>query len=182
MAEEKVASTYLNVADFQIRGAKNIPMSSGDKCEPMVNSENGKQFYRVVLNDNTVLKNGEEELDVSQHVFTIPAGNVRDSKFGGKGLWMPEDWTLHLTRDVKKDDGTYTRVSDVTIGGPEDKFSIENLKNALSESRKIWREAHPNQETKTKEQANPKADIAQGKDAASKEKTQAKDKEQTLSR
>lgn len=177
---EKIAATYLNVTDWQVRGQKNISMAKGDECKPMSNPANGKEFFRIVMNENTVLKNGDQELDISGYTFTIPAGSVRDSKYGGKGLWIPEGWQIPMTKSERQEDGTYKEVGRVTVGGPGDAFTIDNLKEGLKASRAAYREAHP--KTEVKEQANPKQDIAQGKEVAAQAQDQAKKHEQTISR
>ena len=59
---EKIAATYLNVTDWQVRGQKNISMAKGDECKPMSSPANGKEFFRIVMNENTVLKNSDQEL------------------------------------------------------------------------------------------------------------------------
>lgn len=178
---EKIAATYLNVTDWQVRGQKNISMLKGDECKPMTNPANGKEFFRVVMSENTILDvNGNDTLDISGYSFTIPAGSVRESKYGGKGLWIPEGWQILMTKSERQEDGTYKEVGRVTVGGPDDAFSIDNLKEALKAERKAYREAHP--KTQVKEQANPKQDIAQGKEVAAQSQDQAKKHEQTISR
>lgn len=159
---------YLNVKDFQIRGwavnedGERVQASMADPvCNPYKGKEDGREFYRVRMNDGAEFETAGETADISRHSAIVSAKQVRPSKRfpGSVGIAIPSDGTLTFQRSERLEDGSWTVASEV-------KATLDEARAAQSASGEAYRRKQAQSQEKAPEPTpEPKASQSQSQDA-----------------